>query len=64
MLSEGALEYLQTLSYDSDAEGRSCIIPLGGIYWADEIPDFHALLKVPKSDRDLIYRLFSIRFIR
>jgi hypothetical protein len=38
------------------------MIPMGGIYWADEIPDFHALMDVPKSDRDLIFRLFSIRF--
>jgi len=38
------------------------MIPMGGIYWADEIPNFRELMDVPKSDRDLILRLFSIRF--
>ena len=62
MLSNGALKYLQPLKYDPNAERRSCMIPMGGIYWADEIPDFHALMDVPEQDRNLIYRLFSIRF--
>jgi hypothetical protein len=62
MLSARALDYLTPLTYRPNAERRSCVIPLGGIYWADEIPDFNALIKVPESDRNLIYRLFSIRF--
>lgn len=35
---------------------------MGGIYWADEIPDFRALMDVPESDRNCIYKLFAIRF--
>lgn len=62
MLSNGALKYLRPLTFDSSAERRSCMIPMGGIYWSDEIPDFRALMDVPKSDRNLIFRLFSIRF--
>ncbi len=62
MLSDGAVKYLQPLRYDPNAERRSSTIPMGGIYWADEIPDFHALMDVPKHDRDVIYRLFTIRF--
>ena len=62
MLSDGALDYLRPLTFDPDAERLSCMIPMGGIYWADEIPDFRVLMDVPKSDRDLIFRLFSIRF--
>ena len=62
MLSDGALKYLLPLKHDPKAERRSCMIPMGGIYWADEIPDFHALMDVPEHDRTLIYRLFSIRF--
>ena len=62
MLSDGALNYLRPLTFNSNATRLSCAIPLGGIYWSDEIPDFQALLTLPHSDRDLIFRLFSIRF--
>ena len=62
MLSDAAIAYLSPLKYRVNAERRSCLLPLDGIYWADEIPDFNALLKIPEHDRTLIYRLFSIRF--
>jgi hypothetical protein len=62
MLSDAAVAFLSPLKYRADAERRSCMLPLGGIYWEDEIPDFNALLKVPEHDRGLIYRLFSVRF--
>jgi len=62
MLSPGALRYLKPLRYDPGAARISCMIPMGGIYWTDEIPDFHALRALPEADRELIYRLFSIRF--
>jgi len=62
MLSDIAVNYLSPLEYRPDAERRSCVLPLGGIYWSDEIPDFRHLLEVPENDRNLIYRLFSIRF--
>jgi hypothetical protein len=62
MLSERAIAFLSPLRYEPNAERRSCILPLGGIYWEDEIPDFKVLLKIPEDDRNLIYRLFSIRF--
>jgi hypothetical protein len=62
MLSDAAIAFLLPLKHRIDAERQSCILPLGGIYWDDEIPDFHALLKVPDHDRHLILRLFSIRF--
>lgn len=35
---------------------------MGGIYWADEIPDVDVLIKLPEHDRSLVYRLFGIRF--
>jgi hypothetical protein len=38
------------------------MIPMGGIYWSDEIPDFRALMDVLEPDRKQIYRLFAIRF--
>lgn len=62
MLSERAVKFLSALSFRPDAERLGSLLPLGGIYWADEIPDFETLLKVPEQDRNLIYRLFSIRF--
>lgn len=62
MLTAGALEYLRPLAFDPSAERLSCLIPMGGIYWSDEIPDFRTLMHVKESDRNQIYRLFSIRF--
>lgn len=62
MLSKGALKYLKPLKYDPEAERRWSLVPLGGIFWADEIPDFRALSHLPKRDRDSIFRLFSISF--
>jgi len=62
MLTDGALKYLSPLMFNPCAERLSCMIPLGGIYWSDEIPDFHALIKLSESDRKQIYRLFAIRF--
>jgi hypothetical protein len=62
MLTERALEFLCSLNYRDDAERRICFVPLGGIYWSDEVPDFVALQKIPEDDRCLILRLFGIRF--
>jgi hypothetical protein len=62
MLSEAAVAFLSPLRYRADAERRSSLLPLGGIYWVDELPDFALLLKLPEDDRNLIYRLFNIRF--
>jgi len=62
MLSEAAIDFLAPLTFRATAERRSCLLPLSGIYWEDEIPDFKALLKLPEQDRSLVLRLFSIRF--
>lgn len=62
MLSSRAHEYLSGLRFDPCAERRWCNIPLGGIYWSDEIPDFKELHRFSEEDRQGIYRLFSIRF--
>ena len=62
MLSEAAVNYLQPLKHNPDAQRHCSMIPLGGIYWDDEIPEFSKLMTVPKDDRDAIFRLFSIRF--
>lgn len=57
-----AHEYLSRLRFDPKAVRQCCIIPLGGIHWSDEIPDFKALVQMPEDARQCIYRLFSIRF--
>ncbi len=62
MLTERALEFLCPLKYRQDAERRVSWIPLGGIYWTDEIPDPLAFQELPEADRSLILRLFCIRF--
>ncbi|MGC4072773.1 MAG: hypothetical protein QM760_09675 [Nibricoccus sp.] len=62
MIPPQAHEYLSSLRIDPHATRQCCLIPLGGIYWSDEIPDFKALLRVPEDERQSINRLFGIRF--
>ncbi len=62
MLSATAAAYLSPLTYRDDAQRLTCLFPLGGIYWDDEIPDVELLLALPEQDRRLIFRLFRIRF--
>jgi|SRR5688572_26848691 hypothetical protein len=62
MLTEGAIAYLQPLTFSKTARRQACFLPLGGIYWDDEIPDFPALLEMPEEDRLGIFKLFAIRF--
>jgi hypothetical protein len=62
MLSAAALTFLAPLKYRAEAERLGCYVPLGGIYWDDEIPDFDALVQMSDQDQRLILRLFSIRF--
>src|SRR5437660_7298024 len=38
------------------------ILPLGSIYWDDEIPDITQFVTLPEDDRSRILHLFSIRF--
>jgi hypothetical protein len=61
MLSKVAAEYLSSLGYRADAERKVCFLPFAGIYWEDEIPDLKILMKLPETDRHLVFRLFSIR---
>jgi hypothetical protein len=62
MMSSHAHQYLSGLRFDPKAVRQCCMIPLGGIYWSDEIPDFDTLTQMQEDDRQCIYRLFSIRF--
>jgi hypothetical protein len=62
MLSEAAKKYLSSLVYSKYAERKCSMIPLSGIYWSDEIPDFHILKQMSDEARGDIYRLFRIRY--
>jgi hypothetical protein len=62
MLSEATAAQLSARTYRCDAKRRFCLLPLGGIYWEDEIPDLRQLWKLPEEDRNQIYRLFGIRY--
>ena len=61
MLTETTRGFLSTLTYRADATRQVCWLPLGGIYWEDEIPDIHYLNEIPEKDRKQIFRLFTIR---
>jgi len=53
---------LAALPFRADAKRRVCILPLGSIYWEDEMPDLAQLMKLPENDRNAVLRLFSLRF--
>lgn len=61
MMSETTLGFLSTLTYRADAKRQVCWLPLGGIYWEDEMPDIRHLMNIPEDDRNQIFRLFTIR---
>ena len=61
MFSEETIRIISSLKYDPAAEAVSCLIPLGSIFWSDELPrlKFHAFTE--GVDRETIMRLFAIR---
>src|SRR5215467_12465601 len=61
MLTETTLGFLSTLTYRAEAKRQVCWLPLSGIFWEDEMPDIHYLNKVPETDRNQIFLLFTIR---
>lgn len=62
MLCETTVARLSAFTYRADAKRRFSLLPLGGIFWEDEIPDWLQFRKLPEEDRIEIYRLFSIRY--
>jgi len=38
-----------------------CLLPLGSIYWEDEIPDVAGLMKLTQDDQSQVWRIFAIR---
>jgi hypothetical protein len=61
MLSEQTLSHLSALTYHADARRQVCILPLGSIYWDDELPQMGKFAAFPEPDRNEILRVFAIR---
>src|SRR5215471_13621503 len=61
MLSETTIAQLSALRYRAGAKRQVCWIPLGGIYWDDEMPDIRQFMGIAEDDRDQVFRLFFIR---
>jgi len=61
MLSPSAVAYFSPLKYRADAARRTSWLPLSGICWEDELPNFQDLMHMPEPDQRLMARLFCIR---
>jgi hypothetical protein len=61
MLSEETSAALSTLTYRPDAKRQVCILPLGSIYWEDELPQVQKFAAFPEPDRNAVLRAFTIR---
>lgn len=61
MPTENTIAMLSALTYRADAKRLVCVLPLGGIYWDDELPELRELTKIPREDHDNIFRLLGIR---
>jgi hypothetical protein len=61
MLSTNTLAYLSTLTYRADARRQVSILPLGSIFWDDEMPPMHEFIRIPEADREQVLRIFALR---
>jgi len=61
MFSDDAARKIRSLTFDPQAEWLVSFLPLGSIFWRDELPKLQFLAFAEGADRDLMLRLFSIR---
>jgi hypothetical protein len=61
MVSKETLSQLSALTYHADAKRQVCILPLGSVYWDDELPQVGKFAAFPEADRNEIFRVFAIR---
>ena len=61
MLAESTIAYLNALTFRPDANRLTCWIPLGGIYWDDELPDIRLVYSLPEPERSSLRQLIRIR---
>ena len=62
MLTEATVALLNGLRFRPDAKRMVSLIPLGSIYWEDEMPSFLEIAKLPEDERNTIWALFGIRY--
>jgi hypothetical protein len=60
-LSEPTAIKIRGLRLDPDATMGYCSIPLGSIFWSDELPDGKPIIIDNDDDRIQVLRLFAIR---
>ncbi len=61
MLSEPTIAQLSALTYQAEAKRGICWLPLGGIYWADELPSGRLFSDIAEGDRKHVLRMFALR---
>jgi hypothetical protein len=61
MVSDKTATQLSALTFRADAKRQVCFLPLGGIYWDDEMPDMRDLVQIPEEDQVQVLRMFGIR---
>jgi len=61
VLSDATVAILNTMRFRPEAKRTVSWLPLGSIYWEDEMPDWHNLA-LSKDERYTVIRLFAIRF--
>ena len=62
LLTDAIIDLLRRLAVRADARRMVSLIPLGSIYWEDEMPDYLDLAKLSEDERNAVWRLFAIRF--
>jgi len=61
MFSERVLGLLRNLRFDPDAERTISWLPLGSIFWQDEMPTLKELFDVSQGEQYEMWRIFAIR---
>lgn len=61
-LTDAIVAILKKMPARADARRMVSVIPLGSIYWEDEMPDYLDLATLSEDERNTIWRLFSLRF--
>jgi hypothetical protein len=61
MLKPKTVQHLAAMPYRADAEWLVNILPFGGVYWSDEMPDPKEMIFFNPNDQAVILRMFSIR---
>jgi len=61
MLNEETARFLRTLKYRADSKRQISILPLGSIYWDDELPKLGTLGVFAEPEWNEVVRAFAIR---